>query len=258
MARKLKPYDVSTVENRALGLSIPIKLDREQKDFFARVGSNDYRAPTEAALRKLVEEAIDLLASVTWIPIIEITHHPENGNANRDTGDPLHDERWDKNRCSSAIEVQRSWIARNDAGAWMTASWTHTNHDPSHTGFGFGPYIPDTDALRFARAQPWYVTRRHLSSPDNEPEFKLPYREKSYGTRVCVYVEYTPELWNALMDVCAEFTALNDRLSALVGSDEGRAALVAGAQLALGPAPDGADFGGINVNELEEDTDATT
>ncbi len=120
MARSLKPQKVKEVKHRTLPMTLDILLDRNDLDFFFKMGVQIFRASDIDEVVKLAYEKLSSFTGVEWEQVIEIDHNTDDGQGYsygkpreqhpRHAGMKLSFRRFERGRINGKWELERKHV----------------------------------------------------------------------------------------------------------------------------------------------------
>lgn len=192
MPRPLKPYVVDSVWCESTRLRVDILFDRNRKNFFAKVGTNEVRAKDVEGCKVLARDLAAQSVAFSWTPIIVI----------------------DKT-CKCSANLYSGEGPKRYAGVDVEFRRIEVSPDPSPRRGG----------------KPGHVWRRHpLDVGDDELDledrrlFRDVCSHQDYGS-TCE-VPYTEEAWAALCAIADAVDAAAERLDALFADEHLEAKLL--------------------------------
>ena len=200
MAKKIDTY-----EDKGRGVVIPIMLETKGANAGTfSINWNNQKIETKdlEELKKQLPALVDRVLSMEFAPVIEIMQADVATSA--------------KNGGGFGFTFERFQIARRYDGSWAKRHWLSEEKAPSETyRFRNLSGMPDLDVTL-----PW-------TEPTPEKEWQR------YNWHPRTVVPYDELLWHRLEAMQKTLRELERQFIAMIGTDEGRAALISGGVAAL-------------------------
>jgi hypothetical protein len=186
--RQLKPQSLGFYENQDTRVRVELFLDRNEHNFFAKFGGEQYYGESKNDLIEHLKKVIKESVNITWAPVIEVVKmQPWSSYYGRDEAPAF-----------VGIGVRRFYYGRLQDGTYVTVQWD----------------IPEDKRTNFRQNLGW----------GRDQEFVPPCtrgKGAGGGSPDTFFLPYDEVIWLALNQLVENIRAVRRKLDGMLSSAEG-------------------------------------